>query len=936
MLLSNGNQVSAGDVGEGRHFTKWHDPHLKPSYLFALVGGSTLGRISGKYTTKSGREVDIHVYAVSEDLDQCQHALESVQRSMKWDEDVYGREYDLDIFNVVAVSDFNMGAMENKSLNIFNTKYVLATPKTATDTDHDGVTDVVGHEYFHNWTGNRVTLRDWFQLTLKEGLTVFRDAEFTADLSSRAVKRIKDATVMRARQFEQDAGPMAHPVRPDSVITINNFYSVTVYNKGAEIIRMAANILGPAAYRKATDLYFRRHDGTGVTCEDWLNALEDAVVEHTGGRVPWTPNVAEDWETNFNKNSGSWDGPGKAAAGKGGAGEPEGVWGGVRMVGERKSAPLAQFRAWYSYAGTPTVTYRGEWSADLGRYTLHVSQVTPATADAPGLKDGDKPPFHIPIMMGLLGPDGKDLPLHLVQGTPGSGGEGDSEYGNGVPGSRSGNGLGDKTDAAAFGKNNVVLHLTQRHQSFTFENLGGPVSDAIKTANAATDTATAPMPTLTPEQASVCPIVPSLFRGWSAPVHVKVSPEAGGPAAVAPTGEPSVAPDTADLQERFESDALFRMAYDSDAFNRWDSGNALSVDIVLGVAKATQAGSDVMPPLFEAFVAAMRSLLSDPTADPATVAMTLLLPPVSVLLGAATAAHPLGSVDPVAISAAKKTVRLAVEKACHEELQSLWRHCCEELGDVQGNGKYEYTLDNRSKGLRALRAGVLVTLMAPVSNSAAEGAAASAPTEVAVGAGGAAHVDPVTLALELMKGATNMTDADTALNALCTLPFEHPARAEGLAYFYETYKQHDLVVDKWLRAQCSFGSAKDAIALTEHEAFKAWKQPNKVYSVIGALSAGNPAGFHAKDGSGYDALKLAVQKLDATNPQVCARMANGFTAATQLFPEQRALLMERVEELLAAGPRTTDSGSGLSKDTFEVLSKVKSSVEAKAKREADL
>ncbi|MCP4186269.1 MAG: aminopeptidase N, partial [Gammaproteobacteria bacterium] len=274
ILLSNGNRVESGVIG-GRHWVEWHDPFPKPSYLFALVAGD-LACIEGKFTTVSGRKIDLQFYTEHHNRDKCNHALQSLQKSMRWDEEVYGLEYDLDLYMVVAVDDFNMGAMENKGLNVFNTKYVLANPQTATDNDFLAIEAVIGHEYFHNWTGNRVTCRDWFQLSLKEGLTVFRDQEFSADMASRAIQRITDVRVLRNHQFPEDAGPMAHPVRPSSYQEINNFYTATVYNKGAEVVRMIHTLLGKEDFRKGMDLYFQRHDGQAVTTDDFRSAMQDA------------------------------------------------------------------------------------------------------------------------------------------------------------------------------------------------------------------------------------------------------------------------------------------------------------------------------------------------------------------------------------------------------------------------------------------------------------------------------------------------------------------------------------------------------------------------------------------------------------------------------------------------------------------------------------
>ncbi|MBW2294292.1 MAG: aminopeptidase N, partial [Deltaproteobacteria bacterium] len=278
VLLSNGNLIREEMLSGGRRRVRWEDPFPKPCYLFALVAGD-LRSHTGKFVTRSGRKVRLEIWVEPENIERCEHALVSLQKAMKWDERKFGREYDLDIYMIVAVNDFNMGAMENKGLNVFNSKYVLAEPETATDDDCEGIEAVIGHEYFHNWTGNRVTCRDWFQLTLKEGLTVFRDQRFTADMTSAAVKRIADVKLLRAGQFAEDAGPMKHPIRPDSYISMDNFYTSTVYNKGAEVIRMLNTLLGVAGFRKGMDLYFERHDGTAVTCDDFVSAMADANDE---------------------------------------------------------------------------------------------------------------------------------------------------------------------------------------------------------------------------------------------------------------------------------------------------------------------------------------------------------------------------------------------------------------------------------------------------------------------------------------------------------------------------------------------------------------------------------------------------------------------------------------------------------------------------------
>ncbi|MCB1841695.1 MAG: aminopeptidase N [Halioglobus sp.] len=341
VLLSNGNLFASEELPEGRHRTVWHDPFRKPAYLFALVAGD-LTCVEDHFTTMRGRDVILRMYVEPKDADKCAYAMQSLQQAMRWDEQAYGREYDLDLFNIVAVDDFNMGAMENKSLNIFNTSCVLCSADVTTDAGFQRVQAIVAHEYFHNWSGNRVTCRDWFQLSLKEGFTVFRDAQFSADMCSSTVKRVEDVTLLRTAQFAEDAGPMAHPIRPQSYMEINNFYTLTVYEKGAEVVRMLHTLLGAERFRRGSDLYFERHDGQAVTCEDFVRAMEDASGED-----------------------------------------------------------LTQFRHWYNEAGTPRLQVRDEWDADTARYTLHVTQSCPPTPGQPV-----KPAFVIPLAIGLLGDAG--------------------------------------------------------------------------------------------------------------------------------------------------------------------------------------------------------------------------------------------------------------------------------------------------------------------------------------------------------------------------------------------------------------------------------------------------------------------------------------------------------------------------------------------------
>jgi aminopeptidase N len=395
VMLANGNRIDSGHLDDGRHWVKWQDPFPKPGYLFAMVAGR-LSLVEDFYTTVSGCRIALQFFVEPHNLERCGHALESLKKAMAWDEETYGLEYDLDQYMVVAVDDFNMGAMENKGLNVFNSKYVLATPATATDTDYENIEAVIGHEYFHNWTGNRVTCRDWFQLSLKEGLTVFRDQEFSADMTSRPVKRISDVTVLRSHQFPEDKGPMAHPVRTDSYIEINNFYTITVYEKGSELVRMIHTLIGPDAFRRGLQLYLERHDGESATVEDFVAAMAEA-----GGRE------------------------------------------------------LTQFMNWYRQAGTPVVKVRGAHDRANQTFTLTFRQSCSAT---PG--QADKEPFLIPVRIGLLAGDGRQLVLNMV---------------------------GENGDGGEFSR---LLELREEEESFTFKDITAP-------------------PT------------PSLLRGFSAPVKLE-------------------------------------------------------------------------------------------------------------------------------------------------------------------------------------------------------------------------------------------------------------------------------------------------------------------------------------------------------------------------------------------------------------------------------
>ncbi|MEQ9189546.1 MAG: aminopeptidase N [Alphaproteobacteria bacterium] len=545
VLLANGNPSPPRDLPDGRHEIVWTDPFPKPAYLFAIVAGR-FDLLQDTFRTHSGRDVSLRIYVAPGKAERAGHAMESLKRAMAWDESVYGLEYDLDIFMIVAVPDFNMGAMENKGLNIFNDKLILASPQTATDADYHRIEGVVAHEYFHNWTGNRVTLRDWFQLSLKEGLTVFRDQSYSADQGSATVQRIDDVRRLRALQFPEDAGPLAHPVRPETYIEISNFYTPTVYEKGAEVIRMIHRLLGPDQFRAGMDLYFRRHDGQAVTTEDFVAAMADA-----------------------------------------------------------SGVDLSAMRRWYGQAGTPRVTASGDWDARAGRYTLTIRQETLPVLGRPG--QPANAPLPLPCAMGLVGPDGNDLPVQL-----------------------------DCENAA---RTDCLLTLDQASQTFTFVNL--PARP-----------------------------VPSLFRGFSAPVQL----DAG----------------------LSDDELAFLMAHDSDGFNRWEAGRTYMMRVLLALASAhgeeSSAGPADVPP---ALIDACRRALADSGADTAFAAEVLTMP------GEVEIGEAMDRVDPVAAWHARQALRQRLAADLAPELAAAWA----DHGGLAGR-------DPASVGRRALAVACLDLLSA--------------------------------------------------------------------------------------------------------------------------------------------------------------------------------------------------------------------------------
>ncbi len=517
VLLANGNPLEAGPMdGTSRHYVVWHDPHPKPCYLFALVAGN-LGVVTDDFTTASGRRVALGIYVEPGREDRTAYAMDALKRSMRWDEEVFGREYDLDVFNIVAVSDFNMGAMENKGLNVFNDKYVLALPRTATDGDYAGIETVIAHEYFHNWTGNRITCRDWFQLCLKEGLTVFRDHEFSADMRSRPVRRIADVRALRASQFPEDAGPLAHNVRPDAYREINNFYTATIYEKGSEVIRMLKVLIGDDAFRSGMDLYFTRCDGTATTIEVFLECFASASGQDLG-----------------------------------------------------------RFARWYHQAGTPEVTveagYEDGASDEGGTFALTLRQGCPPT---PG--QDTKAPFVIPVAFGLLDADGAALEPRSA-------------------------------DLTAVEAARGVIVLAEAARTIRFTGLAGRP-------------------------------VPSLLRGFSAPVRLKA--------------------------ELSDDDLTVLVAHDHDSFNRWQASQTLAIRLLTRSTRAIRDGGE---PLFDpGYAAALGRLLDAGLSDPAFTAQCLALPSESDL------ANDLGrDVDPDAIHRARDALRAALGASLGGRLRALY------------------------------------------------------------------------------------------------------------------------------------------------------------------------------------------------------------------------------------------------------------------------
>eukprot|EP00227_Mantoniella_beaufortii_P013752 CAMPEP_0197580900 /NCGR_PEP_ID=MMETSP1326-20131121/4577_1 /TAXON_ID=1155430 /ORGANISM="Genus nov. species nov., Strain RCC2288" /LENGTH=934 /DNA_ID=CAMNT_0043144729 /DNA_START=30 /DNA_END=2834 /DNA_ORIENTATION=- len=754
VLLSNGNLVSSCDLAGGRHMAVWQDPWRKPCYLFALVAGN-LARITDSFTTMSGKPVELRIYAEEKNIGRCDFAMASLKRAMKWDEDTFGLEYDLDLFNIVAVDDFNMGAMENKGLNLFNSRLVLATADSATDAAYNRIEGVIGHEYFHNWTGNRVTCRDWFQLSLKEGLTVFRDQEFTSDMKSRSVKRIGDVRFLRDAQFAEDASPMAHPVRPASYMKIDNFYTLTVYEKGAELIRMYHTLLGKEGFRKGMDLYFKRHDGQAVTTDDFFAAMTDA-------------------------NGGN---------------------------------DISRLKNWYAQAGTPTLRCTRAYDAAAKTFSLTLEQILPKTPDTNG--DGPKEAQLIPVAVGLMGADGADLNIGGAVTVSGEEGGSGSVATPGQSGSTS----------------TVVLRLNAVKATFTFTGVEAEP-------------------------------VPSVLRGFSAPVKLEMSP-------VLSTDE-----------------LLFALAHDTDPFNRWEASQVLATGIMtrtikaMGPAAAT-AGAEAVAAAIKAddawptFTAACKGIIADATAatvDRAWVEEALSFPGVGPLV------QQLAPVDPLAVFAVVKGFGIEFAVACRAELEAAYSTCKAESAGLA------YEVDEEQTARRSF-SGYALRYLGLLGHGGPEAAELAA----------------------VASGATNMTEVVNALGALSRHPTAEGARKAAFDGFLNKWRDDNNVICTYLSlvatmVHCANPLEQVKACMAAPDSVFDMKLPNKFYALIGGFARGNTPGFHAADGSGYRFITDCMLEMDKMNAIAASRIAKPFTEWRLYDPARQEMMKAELRRILAAKP----------------------------------
>ncbi|MFS6937663.1 aminopeptidase N [Neisseria animaloris] len=750
VLLSNGNKIDGGELSDGRHWVKWLDPFAKPSYLFALVAGD-LALTADTFTTNSGKDVAIEFYTTEADKSKVGFAVESLKNAMRWDETRFGLEYDLDIYMVVAVGDFNMGAMENKGLNIFNTKYVLADSRTATDFDFEGIESVIGHEYFHNYTGNRVTCRDWFQLSLKEGLTVFRDQEFSGDRASRAVRRIDNVRMLRQHQFPEDAGPTAHPVRPASYEEMNNFYTMTVYEKGAEVVRMYHTLLGEEGFQKGMALYFKRHDGQAVTCDDFRAAMADA-----------------------------------------------------------NGINLDQFALWYSQAGTPVLDVSGRLNEADNTFILNIKQTVPATPDM-----AEKQPMMMPVKIGLL--------------------------------NRKGEAVAFRPSENAEAQTEAVLLLQQAEQEFVLHG----VTEAV---------------------------VPSLLRGFSAPVHLNYPYS--------------------------DEDLTLLLAHDTDAFARWEAGQILYRRAVQANLQAIE--NQTAMPAHEGLAAAVKQVLRQQDLDPAFKAVLLGVPSESELWDGAE------NINPQHYYQAREALLNTLAKSCINELAAVRTWALAQEKDSGIAKPYEYHPE--LAGVRSLLAAVrLLTIREErhsMINTAAYDSELRAQTAAVEKLEGTRLKDYITRYEQLTR---NMTHEMSILNTVNHL--EEEGRNRLLDRFAERYADDALVMDKYF---VLIGSSHRSDTLQQvqtalsHPKFSL-ENPNKARSLLGSFSRNVPH-FHAEDGSGYEFIAGKVMEIDRFNPQVAARLVQAFNICNKLEPNRRGLVKAQLQRIQAQ--------EGLSKDVAEIVGKI--------------
>ena len=713
ILLSNGNgeYKNTTDLGNGRHSITWNDPWPKPSYLFATVAGD-MKVMEDTFTTMTGKNVDLRIVVQPGYEDKIEWAMESIKRAMKWDEDRYGREYDLDVFHIAVVDKFNAGAMENKGLNVFNVSLLVGSPETSTDDELINIEAVIGHEYFHNFSGDRVTVRDWFELTLKEGFTVLRDRQFTEDMHSKAIKRIEDAVELRDRQFMEDASPLSHPIRPDKVEEFDNIYTGTIYEKGSHVLGMMHTMFGEKTWRAGTDEYFSRFDGQAVTCDDFINVMEEV-------------------------------------SGK----------------------DLTQFRTWYSQSGTPEISYHGKYDAATKTYELTLSQRTNPTADQP-----TKENLHIPVAVGLIGQSGKDVPLVFAGENGGA-------------------------------QTTRVLELTEATQTFKFENVNGPV-------------------------------VPSILRGFSAPVKVTTQPT--------------------------DEELIFRMAHDSDGYNKYEATERLMIKTLHRLINNVK--DDLPLTLSKDFIDAYGANLANALdGDKAFNAKTLALPAYNLVT------QDLKTLDPEAVNEALSFMRKTLATTFEQEFRQIYAATATPAGE-----KYDVNPDQVGRrDMHNISLGFLAKLGTPEM-------AAKAETQY--------------------RTATNMTERLSALSTLSRIPPSGgaDARQAVLDDFYEKFKDNNNVVGKWLSVNAAIpdGDPLQRVKdLMKHPSFDE-TNPNKVYALIGGFISGNPTVFHDTNGKGYGFLADTVIHLNEVNPKTATNLAKRFTQFKRYDAERQALMVKEMERIM--------------------------------------